>query len=66
MRGEKETTVESFRRASELWMERVQPRLKESSIVKYRNIINIHLLPYFREMNMTDITSADVLAFSNT
>lgn len=66
MRVEKETTVESFRRASELWMERVQPRLKESSIVKYRNIINIHLLPYFREMNMTDITSADVLAFCNT
>ena len=63
MKPQKESTSESFCRASELWMESVGPRLKESSIVKYRNIIDVHLLPYFREMDMADITSTDILAF---
>ncbi len=66
MKPQKESTSESFCRASELWMESVGPRLKESSIVKYRNIIDVHLLPYFREMDMADITSTDILAFCNT
>ena len=49
MKPKKESTSESFCKASELWMESVGPRLKESSIVKYRNIIDVHLLPYFRD-----------------
>ena len=52
--------------SSEIWLESIRPGLKESSVVKYGNIIKVHLLPYFSGMNVVDITSADILAFCNS
>ena len=41
----KENETRTFGKASEMWLEAVRPKLKESSMVKYRNIIRVHLLP---------------------
>lgn len=66
MRHEKDNITESFCKASEIWLESIRPGLKESSVVKYGNIIKVHLLPYFSGMNVVDITSADILDFCNS
>lgn len=41
------------------------PRLKESTMVTKDNIITKHILPYFKNKKVRDISSADVLAWQN-
>lgn len=51
----KENETGTFGKASEMWLEAVRPKLKESSMVKYRNIIRVHLLPYFNGRSMAEL-----------
>ena len=51
----KENENGTFGEVSEMWLEAVRPKLKESSMVKYRNIIRVHLLPYFNGRNMAEL-----------
>lgn len=46
------------------WLDSLKPQLKESSAVKYENILNAHLLPEFRKRRMQDMTRNDVTEFS--
>ena len=47
------------------WFAYASPQLKPSSIVKYRNILNNYLLPYFSEFAVESITRSDVSDFAN-
>ena len=38
------------------WITYKTPLLKESSVAKYTNIINLHLLPFFHEQTMQSIS----------
>ena len=49
-----------FYRASDEWIQANKPQWKESSTVKYINIINNHLLPEFGQRNITDISRTDI------
>ena len=53
----------SFSRVSDEWIQANKPQWKESSTVKYLNILNNHLLPEFGQRNITDISRADVQAY---
>lgn len=59
----KENETGTFGKASEMWLEAVRPKLKESSMVKYRNIIRVHLLPYFNGRSMAELDRRDILSF---
>lgn len=48
------------------WLEMQSSQLKESSIVKYRNTINKHLIPQFGDLSPTDIRQDDLFAFSRS
>lgn len=45
------------------WLANMRPQLKKSSVVKYENIIHLHLLPYFGNRAIRDITRDDVNVF---
>lgn len=45
------------------WISYIQPQIKQSSYVKYTNIIHIHLLPYFGNTTIGMITREDVNTF---
>lgn len=54
-----------FRQVAEGWFAFLKPRLKESSIVKYRNILNLYLLPEYGERRISEIGRTDITAFGN-
>ena len=54
-----------FKQVAEDWFVFLKPRLKESSIIKYRNILNLYLLPEYGERRMSEISRADITAFGN-
>ncbi len=58
-----ELLICSFSRAADEWVQANKSRWKESSTVKYLNILNNHLLPEFGQRNITDISRADVQAY---
>ena len=47
------------------WLSVSRNQLKESSYVKYRTVINNHLLPMFGDCQISDITRDDVSQFCN-
>ena len=47
------------------WLSVFRNQLKESSYVKYRTVINNHLLPMFGDCQISDITRDDVSQFCN-
>lgn len=53
----------SFSRVSDEWIQANKSQWKESSNVKYINILNNHLLPEFGQRNITDITRTDIQAY---
>ncbi|HBI62776.1 MAG TPA: site-specific integrase [Lachnospiraceae bacterium] len=55
----------SFSQAAEEWLAFLEPQLKESSIVKYRNILNLYLLPQYGDCPISEISRTDVAAFSS-
>ena len=48
------------------WLSVSRNQLKESSYVKYRTVINNHLLPVFGDCQISDITRNDVSQFCNS
>lgn len=55
---------ETFSESAEEWFTATKPDLKKSSISKYRNTLDKHLLPEFGRKKVIDITRDDVTAFS--
>lgn len=55
----------SFRQAAEEWLAFLRPQLKESSIVKYTNILNLYLLPRYGDCRIPEISRSDIAAFGN-
>lgn len=54
-----------FRQVTEEWFAFLKPQLKESSIIKYRNILNLYLLPEYGDCRISEISRADITAFGN-
>lgn len=58
-----ELLICSFSRASDEWIQANKSQWKESSTVKYINILDNHLLPEFGQRNITDIARTDIQAY---
>lgn len=56
---------ESFVVIAQEWVASQEPQLKQSSIVKYTNILNSYLLPDFADKKISEITRNEIIAFSN-
>ena len=54
----------SFADTAEEWYDVTKPTLKPSSIANYRNILDSHLIPEFGTRDISDITRAEITAFS--
>lgn len=54
-----------FRIFASAWLETIKPQLKDSSIVKYSNVLTVHLFPRFADIPVDRISSGDVLEFGN-
>lgn len=61
----KDSINENFGVVANEWFASLKPQLKESSIVKYSNILDNYLLPAFGVRQIDDISRNDVIAFSN-
>lgn len=45
-----------FKSASEEWINQAKPRVKESTIKNYTYLLKKHILPFFGNINMADIS----------
>lgn len=52
-----------FRDASSQWMQMLHINLKESTIVKYQNLLKNHILPQFGTYEISSITTSDLEKF---
>lgn len=55
---------DSFEELAWEWLNSLKPRLKESSIVKYTNILKSYLFLEFKERRITEIARSEVSMFS--
>ncbi len=53
-----------FETIAKEWLNNQKPQLKASSISKYTNILNSHLIPQFGSWQFRDITRHDVMIYS--
>lgn len=60
----KKTKNLNFKNIAEEWIETLKPRLKESSFVKYTNILTTHLYPKFDKVTINSITNNDIINFN--
>lgn len=58
-----ELPKESFGSVASEWLSFTQPQIKQSSYVRYSNIMHIHLLPRFGDILISDISREDVNLF---
>lgn len=56
----------TFRNLAEEWLISLQPQLKESSIVKYKNLLSSYLYPSFAQRNFQTITVEELNQFAST
>lgn len=49
----------------ELYLTDIKPQIKLTTYVTKENIINTHILPYFENKSLSDITSVDILQWQN-
>ncbi len=54
-----------FADAAAEWLEALKPQLKESSVVKYMNILERNLLPAFAQSEVFRLSREDIREFSN-
>ena len=59
-------TFRTFSATAKEWLLYKTPYLKESTISKYTNIMNLHLIPFFQEQTMHSITYQKIENFYNT
>ncbi len=50
----------------ELYLKNIGPNLKERSLATKKGTIERHILPYFGDKEISEITAADVIAWQNT
>lgn len=55
-----------FKIIAKEWLEILKPELKESSVVKYANILDCYLLPKFGSTKITDISRKDVSSYCSS
>jgi len=55
----------NFRTVAEQWLEALKTQLKNSSVVKYNNVLKTYLYPKFDNVLINTITSRDLLSFNN-
>lgn len=56
-------TFETF--VKDVYFPTISKRIKESTLTTKTNIINIHILPFFKNYKMDDISTADVIRWQN-
>lgn len=56
---------DSFQAVAIEWISFIQPKVKESTIVKYQNILSAYLLPYFGTKSFIQITNDMVEIYCN-
>lgn len=49
----------------ELYLTDIKPQIKLTTYVTKENIINTHILPYFENKSLSDITTVDILQWQN-
>ena len=64
-KGRTNIIIRTFSDVAREWLCYKKPLLKEASLSKYTNIINLHLIPFFREQEVHDITSQEIEDFYN-
>ncbi len=57
--------IRTFSDVAREWLCYKKPLLKEASLSKYTNIINLHLLPFFRDQDIHNITLEQMESFYN-
>ncbi len=57
--------IHTFSDVAREWLCYKKPLLKEASLSKYTNIINLHLLPFFRDQDIHNITLEQMESFYN-
>ena len=60
-----QTKTRSVYNISTCWLAEISSDLKESSIVKYENILRCYILPTFGESDLADISNERLIAFVN-
>lgn len=55
----------SLRRLSEMWLDSLRPSRKASTIVKYANQLENHILPAFGDKCLSDINNEAMIQFGN-
>ena len=60
-----EIIIHTFSDVAREWLCYKKPLLKEASLSKYTNIINLHLLPFFRDQDIHNITLEQMESFYN-
>ena len=56
---------ESFQIVALEWIDFISPKVKESTLVKYQNLLSTYLLPYFRTKSLSYITNDTVEVYCN-
>lgn len=54
-----------FEFVSQRWLESINPYIKESSYIKYTNLLNSYILPCFKSISISSISRNDVITFCN-
>ena len=49
----------------DLWLEEAKTSLKESSVIKYENMLRCYILPVFGDMELSDISNEALIGFVN-
>jgi integrase len=62
---ENASAVITFKAAATAWLDSQKSQLKQSSIVKYTNLLSTYLYPYFGTIHVTGITRENVILYSN-
>ncbi len=55
----------SLRRLSEMWLDSLRPSRKASTIVKYTNQLEKHIIPTFGDKCLSDINNEAMIQFGN-
>ena len=55
----------TFKMISETWLNSAKPQIKESTYVKYVNLLNTYICPYFGNSPINDINFEYIESFSN-
>ena len=50
----------------EIYLEAIRVRIKESTYLTKESVIRIHILPYFQDMILDEITTKDIMEWQNS